>query len=129
MGGPMAQLSENALYKKLETSAHRHFCTNRECRRVFRCIAVACLSRCDHVRTGTLCTGCRGLPISTLDDNWQPRECCRNNVRQVTDRNEALSYQCAGPGPWYRCMTCSRCTGWPLGFNPNDPTTTGEPDE
>ena len=119
----MAQISEAALFKKFRTSQHRHFCSDRNCRRSYQCQAVIYLhDGCPEPRQNARCAQCRGGAESRMYAGWEPRECCRNNVAQVTNRDELLSYKLGGSGPWFKCKTCARCTGWPQGYRPD---TTG----
>jgi hypothetical protein len=113
----MARISDAALYKKFQTLGHRHFCSDRTCRRIYQCLAVIYLrGGCPNPRVNGRCAPCRGYPVpETFEIAWAPRECCRNNVRQITDRDELLSHRLAGPGPWFKCKTCARCHGWPQG--------------
>lgn len=116
----MAKVSEGALYSKFRTLGHKHFCADRDCRRVYQCLAVVFLPNgCPDPRRNARCAPCRGGALPAYDTT-SPRACCRNNVRQVTDRDELLSYRLAGPGPWFKCKTCARCSGWPQGHNPKE---------
>lgn len=113
----MANLSESQLYKKLATAGHKHFCSDRECRTVYDCLDVAFLHRCAEPRRNGRCQSCREVVVPAWSAGQQVQDCCANNVRQVIDRAELLAHRLAGPGPWFKCKTCARCSGWPQGIN------------
>lgn len=120
----MAKVSEAALYKKFRTIGHYHFCSDRDCRRIYQCLAVVFLDGCPEPHRNARCAPCRGYPISRMHEDYlTPRDCCRNNVTQMTDRDQLLAFRLAGPGPWFKCKACARCHGWPQGYKP---TTEGE---
>lgn len=96
--------SKATVASALSGRAHRHFCSDRECRLVYE-------DHCDHPTVNGRCPLCR-----TGRRGWgaefDPVECCINNCTQVTDREQTLRYQLAGPGPWFQCQACARCHGW-----------------
>lgn len=111
----MATLSENQLYKKLTTLGHKHFCSDRSCRRVYDCLDVAFIHWCEEPRRNGRCQVCRGSPKPVWSDAQQCQPCCADNVAQVIDRDVILAHRLAGPGPWFKCKTCARTSGWPQG--------------
>ncbi len=113
-------ITQASLEKKLREAAHKHFCANRECRAIYQCLGPVFLKNqggCSAPLQNERCAHCRGIgPAGGLTTpRLQP--CCAHNVRQITDRDELLAYGLAGPGPWFRCKTCWRPTGWPQGIN------------
>lgn len=85
---------------------HMHFCSDRDCRLVYEdsCTEPESSGLCDYCRTGS-----RSAYMPVRD----PQECCLDNCKQVTDPNRLVTFQLAGPGPWFQCKTCARCHGWP----------------
>ena len=112
----MASYSEGALYSELQGTWHIHFCSNRSCRLTYECTGLnkAKKTNCDVRRNGR-CQKCRGVNRPLWVAARDPRPCCVNNVRQVTDRTELRRHRLAGPGPWYVCRSCLRPTAWPQG--------------
>lgn len=55
------------------------------------------------------CNTCRlGHPPSVTDLNREPRACCKEDSKLVTDNETLNRYNLGGPGPWWLCRTCSR---------------------
>lgn len=116
------KVSEAALYKKLVTLGHFHFCSDRSCRQRYDCGKPGFKLICDTRRNGR-CHACRGAVVPVWQHARDPRPCCRDNVVQVTNRDVLLAYRLAGPGPWFQCKTCAQASAWPRGYKP---TTEGE---
>jgi len=91
---------------QLAGKGHFHFCANARCRLIYE-------DFCDTPETNRTCPPCRGIRRAVWMQSRDPRECCTSNCRQVTNPDDLIRYQLAGPGPWFKCQTCARCHGWP----------------
>ena len=94
----------NTSLSQLRGKAHFHFCEDRDCRLIYE-------DTCNTPEVNGPCQlhhGARRALITVRD----PQECCLNNCTQVTDKDQIIRYQLAGPGPWWQCRTCARCHGW-----------------
>lgn len=111
----MAKVTEGALYTGLAKSWHLHFCSSRDCRLVYECSGPVIQMGTCNARSNGRCQKCRDQIRPIWVSSRDPRPCCLNNVVQVLDRADLLTHRLAGPGPWYRCRSCARTTGWPQG--------------
>lgn len=79
---------------------HAHGCT--ECGRRYT-------DSCQSTAVNGRCYGCRtGRSRSKWDQDFDPILCCRTDSALIKDKETLSRYNLAGPGPWYRCKTCSR---------------------
>lgn len=90
----------------LAGEAHLHFCSERECRKVYEdcCLNPAANGRCHE---------CRGVRRPIWMSARDPQRCCQGNCAHVTNKATLRRYNLAGPGPWYQCKTCARVHGRP----------------
>lgn len=80
---------------------HHHGCT--ECRGRYVCA-------CEEPGRNRRCNACiSGIPSNTARE-WGPRQCCYDAepIKPITYADALKSYKLAGPGPWFKCPTCSR---------------------
>lgn len=98
------------VHRSLKAKMHRHVCTNDECRLTYE-------DACYTPELNARCRPCKGLRrtwaypdgVTALD----PRPCCHDNTALITNPDDHLRYDLAGPGPWFQCLTCKRTHGHP----------------
>lgn len=79
---------------------HAHGC--EECSRRYT-------DSCKTPHVNGRCSSCRtGSPRARWDADHDPKTCCRTDSKLMTDKADLVKYNLGGPGPWYRCKTCSR---------------------
>jgi len=63
---------------------------------------------CQEPTKDTVCFSCQnGHQRSLWYRDLDPRECCID-AKLMEDPREVARYSLGGPGPWYKCPTCSR---------------------
>lgn len=63
------------------------------------------------------CATCRlGHPAPQWEHDHQPQACCKEDSSLIWDKETMEKYHLGGPGPWFKCKTCSRCHP----FNPKE---------
>lgn len=104
------RVSRSALNARLAGRGHRHVCRNSDCRLAYE-------DNCQTPADNDLCEPCRGRRRTWTHHGglfWlDPSECCLDNTEVMTNVDDLLRYQCAGPGPWFQCRTCKRTHGHP----------------
>lgn len=99
-----------SVHHKLNKRAHRHSCTVRTCRLTFE-------DTCGDASRNGRCHSCLGVRRPWLMPDGRtsldPHSCCVDNTKQLTDLSDLLRFECAGPGPWFQCLTCKRTHGHP----------------
>lgn len=102
------RVSLTGVHNQLRGKNHRHVCTNERCRLLYE-------DNCQQPETNQLCRPCRGQRRAWVYSDgraaFDPRPCCRGNTALLTEPDDLLKYECAGPGPWFQCQTCFRTHG------------------
>lgn len=80
---------------------HHHGCTS--CNRRYVC---ACMTPAEN----GVCNVCVSGRLPVWVEGWGPHECCyaAEPISPIWSKDELRTYRLVGPGPWYRCPTCSR---------------------
>lgn len=104
------KVSLAGVHRQLINKAHRHTCANPSCRLTFE-------DSCFTPERNGRCHSCRGLRRPWVERDGRtstdPRPCCVDNTTVLSEPDDLLRYDCAGPGPWFQCGTCKRTHGHP----------------
>jgi len=94
------------VFRQLAKRVHKHTCAIQSCRLIYE-------DHCNAVALNERCPSCRGKARTWHLQVWDPQPCCLSNCELITEPEELLRYECAGPGPWYQCRACFRTHGHP----------------
>ena len=95
---------------------HAHGCDQCSRRYTDTCTTPSVNGRCQTCRHGRSPLECDLRPL--WDRDHDPRACCREVSKLIITAAEMERYGLAGPGPWFKCKTCSRTHPYDPRINP-----------